>query len=450
MNPSPGPTAADSAAPPNLATDIGRRHSGSDRLCRLLGPTHDCLTLDGDTQALPEGRQYGALLVRSSGQAGPIGLAAQVDRLRRLMRPGGVMALAVDRPAPGLASALRRAGLAAVAGYRVRPSLHDPSELVPLAGSLCWPWSARLLLASDHDASLPLLKNLPSPAGAFAVARLWCSEKGKTLVFGQLQGQATVLRLPHTPEALAAESHAFTVLCRLRQRADLATLLPRARSLGSGAFAESIVRGRPLREVLSRRSRPGFVLTVEHTLAMLNPRSGDSVVSVHEYVTEPLLDRLATATGQSDWWAALCERLRSELEGAQTRLGLVHGDFSVSNIFVHDGRISGLIDWENAQWQAPPVLDALNYLDSVERRCNAVTLAQTLPRLASGDWPVAAELALLRRAFERCGLDWRYRRGLTMLYGLSHIVAQLGFATVGDPVHRRLEDMVRWFIDGPR
>jgi hypothetical protein len=422
--------------------------SGVGRLAPLLGPAQERLVLQPGHEVPPAGA-YRSVLVADSWRAAGGGLAAQAVGLRALLRPGGVIALALDRPQPGLRRALRRAGLAAMSQYRVHPSLQDPGELTPRGGSLFWPWAARLVLASDRDARLPLLADLPPPVRELAVTRLWCSEKDKTLVFGRLQTQPTVLRLPHTPQALAAERHACAVLERLQVQDALARLLPRARQVGGSVFAETLADGRPLHDALAHSDRAALARAVEPVLEMLNPAHGSGAGAVYEHVVPSLLDRIAAALDRPLWLSPLAERLAAELSGAHSRLGLVHGDFSVSNVFVQDGRVSGLIDWENARWQAPPVLDALNYLDSVERHCSGVTLVQTLPRLAAGHWPISTELDLLRRAFQRDGLDWRQRRGIVMLYGLSHVVPQLGFAAAGDPVVRRLEDVVRWFIAGP-
>ncbi|HUR49007.1 MAG TPA: aminoglycoside phosphotransferase family protein [Acidimicrobiales bacterium] len=67
---------------------------------------------------------------------------------------------------------------------------------------------------------------------------------------------------------------------------------------------------------------------------------------------EPSLARAATAG--DDRVRRTVEQVRSEFESARPALraascGLVHGDYSPSNILVHGGQISGVIDWESAK-----------------------------------------------------------------------------------------------------
>lgn len=96
--------------------------------------------------------------------------------------------------------------------------------------------------------------------------------------------------------------------------------------------------------------------------------------------------------------------------------------------------------------RSPPELDALNYLDSVERHCSRVSLVETIPKLASGQWSVPEEWALLRSVFGRTGSDWANLKGFVLLYWLFHVVPQLQFASRQDATYSRIETVARSFI----
>lgn len=422
------------------------------RLARLFGPAEDLLLLQGPTYELPRSGAYRALLIWHPTAPA---LAPLLEQARGLLRADAVVAVACHGALVGARKALRRAGYGRISDYAILPSLHNPATVLPKPGLLNRLRSARLVLAAPTGTpQLPTLAALPLLAGPdVGIEALLCSEKDKTLVLAQMQGQAIVLRLPHTAAAIEAESRACATLTRLHTLDRLRPLLPRIHPpMGSDvapAFAESRVDGKPLGQVLTQARRAPLAADVDRVLELLNPTTDGAAPTASPLFPAyalPLLGRLSADLGDPAWAPPLARALQADLREATCRMGLVHGDLSVGNVFVRDGRISGLIDWENTQWQAPPLLDAMNYLDSVERRCHGGSLARTVPLLASGTWPVPQEADLLRRAFERSAADPRHRRAYAMLYGLSHVAPQLKFAAPGDPVGARVEQLVRWYL----
>jgi aminoglycoside phosphotransferase (APT) family kinase protein len=422
------------------------------RLARLFGPTEDLLLVQGPRYELPRSGTYRALLIWHP--AAPV-LATLLDQARPLLHADAVAAVASHTTLFGARKALRHAGYGRFSDYTIKPSLHNPATVLPKPGLLNRLRSARLLLAAHAGTpQLPTLAALPLLAGPdVGIEEVLCSEKDKTLVLAQVQGQAIVLRLPHTAAAIEAESRACATLTRLHTLDRLGSLLPRPRPrMGSDAapaFVESRADGKPLGQVLTQGMRASLAPDVDRVLELLNPMKDGAVAAaapLYPAYALPLLRRLSAELGDAAWVPPLARALEADLREASCRMGLVHGDFSVGNVFVRDGRLSGLIDWENTQWQAPPLLDAMNYMDSVERRCGGGPLDRTVPLLASGAWPVPQEADLLRRAFERSGADMRHRKGYAMLYGLSHVAPQLKFAAPGDPVGARIEQLVRWYL----
>jgi hypothetical protein len=118
--------------------------------------------------------------------------------------------------------------------------------------------------------------------------------------------------------------------------------------------------------------------------------------------------------------------LHDHLHGVPVRTGLVHGDFSVHNLFVEGTQVTGVIDWEYAREDGLPLLDALNYLESVHRFLNQEShMAETVPLLASNQWPVPEESLFLRDMYALCGINASLAEGFAYLYWMQHVANQL-------------------------
>ncbi|MGH8595089.1 MAG: hypothetical protein ACREXT_00365, partial [Gammaproteobacteria bacterium] len=102
--------------------------------------------------------------------------------------------------------------------------------------------------------------------------------------------------------------------------------------------------------------------------------------------------------------------------------GLNHGDFSVSNLRIGDEAELGLIDWESSVTHGVPILDAINYLDSVLRLSNPGQLInRTLPALARGEGLMSSERRLLAALQEFFVVDPKMHEALCYLRWLRHV-----------------------------
>ena len=379
-------------------------------------------------------------------------LAGMRHRVRRLFGRGSREAGGHPLRGPNLRemrSALRSAGLACEHEFASYPSTRHPRELVPVSGRRDLLAPGHLLVARRLGEAEPVPLQVlvstvqraaaaQSPAVDWRVLRMSASEKHKSIVFIGDTVPLVVVRISHSMAAREAEARAHGLLRDLCSRPGASGLIPAPVCTGEIAgepyFAERAVAGVPLAGLIGSDTRASFVPAVESFLVGLNPpQSG-----YQESTARHRLDALQFAASimarvlplvQS---AAVRERaaamLEQSLAGVVCRAGLLHGDYGVNNILVSEGRLSGVIDWENAQYAAPPVLDAFNYLDSVQRCCSdSMTLADTVPMLARGEWPIPDELALLRRALARDGIEERYLRGFALLYWMRHLAAQLEF-----------------------
>jgi aminoglycoside phosphotransferase (APT) family kinase protein len=296
---------------------------------------------------------------------------------------------------------------------------------------------------------------LAGPEGRAARLRqVLLSGKDKAIVFAEAEGgegEPLIVRVAlEGGAAAAAEAGAHRLLAGLHAgtRAEAwPGAVPRPLGAGrAGGFAwvaETRLPGEPLSAVMGSPNRAAFAPQASRWLeAMAAPRSAAGPVwAAH---VRPRLLRVLAALRDPALRSAVASRVEQLLGDARCATGLVHGDFGTRNLLVEGGRLSGLIDWENAQAEAPLVLDALNYLDSAHRRCHRgrATLAVTLPLLAAAGgagWPEAGERALLAAAFDRAGAVPATPLPWVWLYLLHHMAPLLAFQGTGEAQVARLE-----------
>ncbi len=382
-------------------------------------------------------------------------------RMRRLF---GLSSRESDGPLRGpnlkeMQAALQAAGLACEHVWAAYPSTRHPRELVPVAGrrDLLAPGHLLVACRSGEPEPVPLQALVSTvqqaggrhqPATDWRVLKVSASEKHKSIVFIGDALPRVVVRISHSTAACEAETRAYDLLGDLHRHAGVSGLVPApvcaGRIAGEPYFAERAVAGVPLVRLIRLGTRATFVPMVESFLVGLNaPPARQEQGFVQRLdapqFAAPVMARVLPLVQDATLRERAAALLERSLAGAVCRSGLLHGDYGVGNILVSEGRLSGVIDWENAQHAAPPVLDAFNYLDSAQRCCDeGLTLADTVPMLARGEWPVPEELAMLRRALARDGIEERYLRGFALLYWMRHLAAQLEFWRSNEALTRRV------------
>ena len=90
--------------------------------------------------------------------------------------------------------------------------------------------------------------------------------------------------------------------------------------------------------------------------------------------------------------------LRGRLAGHQIVRSVVHGDFWAGNILVDDGRVRGVISWENSRPEGPAVLDLVRFVLTYSLYLDRHTLpghrVRGHPGLRAGRWGAGIEYAL--------------------------------------------------------
>lgn len=405
-----------------------------------------------------------AVLARNRG-------SRAITFLRSLMSSAGRRAsddsLDVGIPLRDVVEPIHRAGFDDIAVFSVYPSADDPLEIRPVSWRDTWLAPAFLVTAGMAGvAETFLLQRIAqtidrtqpgdSRTRRVELKRVIHSSRGKSIAILAGGASQIVVRMSRSAVMTEDESRSYRLLQQIQANPAVAHQTPQP--LGSeivgdiAFFAQSHVGGQPLSTKIRDSNRADYLLEVSGFLRALNANLATSpIVSFDDGPAASIIQPMIRFALQHLADDALREKatalLADALSGASGRLGIVHGDFGTGNILVEGTRITGVIDWEAGRAFGSPLLDAFNYLDSAHRCCRRdMSLVDTLPMLAGGDWPIAGELDFLKEFFRYCGVDFRYRRGFALLYALFHFGPQLRFANVEAGPRRRLEKVLRQFV----
>jgi hypothetical protein len=201
-------------------------------------------------------------------------------------------------------------------------------------------------------------------------------------------------------------------------------------------FVESLLPGVGLSLIANGVNRdyflPGIFDLLKNFYSMGNVGDGVNVTVLdgllYQDLVQSKIERIASATGQEGLAQLLEEFFSSSLKGEIIPMGMLHGDFSVSNLWTNGGEISGVIDWETGHLNNIAALDAINYLDSSLRLHNpGMLINQTIPSLADRKLITDGENAFLEECYKMYGLDSKLHRPIVYLRWLYHINYLLDF-----------------------
>jgi len=280
---------------------------------------------------------------------------------------------------------------------------------------------------------------------------LTISGKEKTVLELDSANGPLIAKLPNSPADLACEARQAEWLGAAVSDPRLRALVPRPLGAGSlqglSYFLESRADGVSLASVLRTAGRTAHLPQVRDALALLAgtppPEGGrtgpDASAAAGVRDAFRLLGRHAGAAAVlHELEAAVVRRI----EALHIRRCVTHGDFSVRNIFVDGDRGITLIDWEPDALAGLPVLDAINYLDSIERQLEGGTVSDSLRRLCAREWRSREELALVDDMLARSGHSGAALGVWAALYWLRHTTVRLRSPWVYDgvDVRRRIDE----------
>ncbi|MCB1679172.1 MAG: phosphotransferase [Halioglobus sp.] len=260
--------------------------------------------------------------------------------------------------------------------------------------------------------------------------RILVTGKDKSILFGKMQAGATaiVLRLPFSDAAAASERHNARVIAALPAELAFATpaSLITGEYCGQAYFVETRCPGDTISTQLDQPGNPQDAIALMRSawlaLAQASCHDEGSLVS-REYITSYLARLLLPFDDERclSLLNGLHNDLLENLADSAGTIGLQHGDFSVHNILVENGGLSGVVDWELTLTKGLPVLDAINACESLSRRLSQTggvtdhVIALTERRF------VVPELGpFLDEAFDYCSIPAQLRRSYLALYWLRH------------------------------
>lgn len=252
---------------------------------------------------------------------------------------------------------------------------------------------------------------------------------------------AALLKLPLINTAAARMRENANHLVRLAQAEGLLEeqrrLFPQ--SLAEGNFEaqpyylESFLSGRSIDQLPSEHADAALiekVFTFWFTVQQRMVRTVKVTEHVFQSVFGDLLARMQA-------WLKLERAERERLQrmqdywqrtfaGRELGLGIVHGDFSIKNILIEPSahQVTGVIDWDLADFFAPPLLDVLHFFVRMDAR----SFQETPPAIALRLTQTQEGLHhnLFRQAEMLHGYQAQDWPGLVMLYWLFRMRGYLG------------------------
>lgn len=384
---------------------------------------------------------------------------------------------------PGLRRQLGSVGFSEAEAFGLWPGRSDLEEIIPLRNyrsvdspKEASPWKARLrrqglflpahcvvAQAGGSRRQSSYERILSSAARTLAgdqetvplhAERHLLTRKDKMVILLQRGNDPMVLRIPFSLAAVAAEERHAGMAAQLADtRPGLAPRpLTRGRVDGIDFRVETALPGRPLKGALLEQGSAALLERAESLLEALNPegtlQSAPFEGETYERLVEARLERLFGLLRDQGQQRRLCAFFRTRLYGATMQFGLVHGDFSSSNIYIA-GEGAAIIDWESAAFDDLPILDAIGYLESTLRfSSTGHSLAKSFLALDRKDFPSAAEERFLIARYARLGLDPVCHSGLVYLRWLRQIDHLLPYWLGYDPdgqrryIHEVVESML--------
>ena len=285
---------------------------------------------------------------------------------------------------------------------------------------------------------------------AVTITNYCVTSKNKGVMSGSIEDQNIIIKLPFNETVLREEEQNVKFL-RMAQRVfdTDSSLCPESFSYGEvdalQYFVEQSVNGAPLKEALIEKGRTIYLNRIEDTFNRMNPELSKAnrrplVNSFYDQEVNLRLEKLFQIVTDHGVRDKLRSYFYDNIYGIEVHSGLVHGDFSISNIILEADAITGIIDWGMFSLDGLPILDVLNYLHSVDRLfCADHTFQQTIQLLSSGQWYVPDEQDFLLCQYERCGIEKPHRRCMAYLYWLSHVTTQLPHRLVYDAPRIKLK-----------
>lgn len=275
---------------------------------------------------------------------------------------------------------------------------------------------------------------------AISITECLFRPNGTLVVFFESEREEYVLRIPLNDDAHRRIEEAWSVLESIVEvhswlRPKIPQKVGSGRKWGLPFYAESRVSGTSALELTSvggaakevRKSAMSF-------LCQLGLSNGGPVVEhcLVSELTRKYLDPIESyAPRHAGSLQALGAGLDESFEQDTIPLITVHGDFNPTNVFLdNEGKtVTGVIDWDAAERNGPPLLDLIHFLRGCNRYRREMPIGKwLLDALTANIWD-AEEQSLIREYMLRFQLEFRLLPSLTVLYWARHLYVHLKYSS---------------------
>lgn len=278
-------------------------------------------------------------------------------------------------------------------------------------------------------------------------------DKGKLTLRLRADGEDAFLKLAKTRQAAHDLANAAATLDRLHAHLApdhvLRPVLPRILAHhdldGAHAWLESACAGTPLADLEDAASLPALMERTADLLAAIAALPPDLVPPgppAAAAAKDEFLRDLAAALGDRE--AAVYDRVAAVLVACESTPRLRKGDFSLSNVLARDGRITGLIDWDESGVTRRPLSNLADLLFSWLWQREGLPRSRSLQAMVSGELPPLSLGLDPWRLVERVGGDRR-----TLAFGALESWTDHVYHELKHPRTLRKPGRVRSLFGGP-
>lgn len=281
-----------------------------------------------------------------------------------------------------------------------------------------------------------IVQKLGKSLSQFQTQHYLASSKGKLIIKTVCDREFLYVRLPLNEQAHQAEQQNHKRLQWLQlHRAAMTKIFPNpiieGCEEGQHFFAETAVHGTPiLALVKARRSagdslKMGLNFLVDLNCGHLDTGSRLGKKDFERFVSTPLA---SLSIFISDIEMRHLEIFfQDRLLDRRLPRGLLHGDYSAQNILTRDGRVSGLLDWEESVTDGIPALDAVCLtLSCIRRLEGSVEASTSLVDFARRKAYLADYVDYIEAYYDQTDTDPECHEALVLVYWISAIYHRVG------------------------
>ncbi len=278
-----------------------------------------------------------------------------------------------------------------------------------------------------------IIENRELPAIKAAIRQVYISTTNVLLLQAQSGEQQVFVRFPFTRLSLqrVQQQVALTSLLAAQGIPTVPRPLPLSRQ-SVPVFAEVGLPGRNMEKQFegadTATARRLFSAALDH-IREIHQKFGQVVTLNPQLFETHCQQRLEAIAGRvaavPAGLARIANYLRETLIGKQILLSVCHGDFKIGNcLFDPEGRLSGLIDWDMGEREAPALIDVVSLLAKSLRQRHGISLGE-LPLRASDLPPEFDEI--YRQYFQQTGTSEVPVLPAILFYWLDRVYKQVTF-----------------------